>query len=216
MVKRWLAAGLVCGLASLPTSVATANDFKFDQYSRNVGELNGMILGFCGGKGARFLDTRSIVGPLSDPDNFRAACGRGLDGKALDPGTLFYFSRTSAPAAIRDVLGVIRLIKRGNKRRLLVHGWETRVQRRHEEPAIRSERPVAILFRETETGLEPVWNYVHPVKGDWYRPQTLAPETQNLDGATAGYLDDIWRRDVTIGFGRFLWALRDSRGTGFP
>ncbi|MEQ8619429.1 MAG: hypothetical protein RLO01_13475 [Thalassobaculaceae bacterium] len=188
----------------------------YAQWASKVGALTEKFLGWCNTR-PDLLKRDGNVGPLSDPDTFRNACGAGLADRELPhTGWRHFYFREKSPRSEMDVFGISRSIELDGETFILTIGRLTRIAYPHNASPIRKSLADARLFRRAEqnSGYDwlPAWAYVDPVNADWIRPPILFPETRNLSERQAKFYERVWSEHIIRGIPRLLWSLNDRRG----
>lgn len=187
------------------------SDFRFDGFTQNVQELVAQTLEFCRDHAADTLDTTGVFGPLSSVDNFRRACGQGTNQHSiLYAAFIYFYQRDEGKDGWVEVIGVKQELAFEDATYELIIGEMTRAETLPDDSERRERRPVATMFAIEDRS--PVWNYVDPIGRNWTRPNPLVPEQYPAAiHPLLGWLDDVWRREVTIGTGRLVRSIRDAR-----
>lgn len=193
------------------SSPAQADDFSYANFVGHVRDLTNQMLAHCRERASSLLDYSSHPDALANPDAFRWACGKGLDGREV-PHTNYRFAYAEHHTVKGgwDVLGVSKGLEHDGQSFTLIVGQMTTISTPRSGDTSRSTVAVATLF---DADRKPVWRYVNQTDSSWNRVPLSLPEATP---ALRAFLDQVWLTEVTLGTARLLTDLHDNRNGTFP
>ena len=201
----------------IPALPATARDIKFSDFQRDLYRLEDKFFNYCKDNGARYLSTDGLLRPISQREGFFEACGKILDGRALEytDWTLFFEEPVER--------GSTRSARLGYRKSLVFkdQAYEVLIVVRHDfydnasGQTSESRQAEAYLF-ETGKGSRALWRYSDGLGRDWVHPSVWNENDQQATGGRAGIIDEIWALHVVHDPEKVLYYLNDRRGYDFP
>lgn len=186
------------------------NSMKFDGFTANLADITHAMNSYCR-KYPATLDAALSGSTLQDSDIFRAACGRGLRGKATPFGDWqFLYSTKTVPDGEASILGVLKQFQQDGKRYLLAIGQERAVRFAGQAGEEITTKPVASLNTVNEQKTwQPIFDFVRYDGSFWNVRDGSISDFSISSAAQIAPLHTIWQRQVTNGFGNLIDAMHD-------